>query len=253
VDHPNAVIAPQDSSDWISCVLDAGVALRDRGCRQVYLILDDHAPVAPCNSDVLNALLPGYMSSLGARVIHLMGWGQVWGRSRVSRVLGPEWSNLGERDMQHRIGNCLHPSLWDLQQLCAVLAAQHAVLAPEHRTAWSFEFCTPDVPGLDLSRSSYLVHGSSLAHPLEAAFWSAARVSALAGRLLLRSLGLRAMLATYEMEVLGFRRYYHGPYPLLWSGAMESGQPSLKYQHFLRRAGRGEMLEDLRRSLDRLS
>ncbi len=61
----------RQSSDWLSILIDAVHEVKERGFKAVYLILDDHPPLGPCEANTLNQTLPATLERLEAGTISL--------------------------------------------------------------------------------------------------------------------------------------------------------------------------------------
>ena len=59
-----------DPQDWMRVVATACADLLADGCRQVYVILDDHPPIAQCHKEHLETALPRMAEELGANVLY---------------------------------------------------------------------------------------------------------------------------------------------------------------------------------------
>src|SRR5690606_1018984 len=81
-----------DPQDWMSVNRSAVRALRARGFRWVYLILDDHPPINRCHTGHLNETLPNFAEQLDASNIGLLGY-RVHEKLN-GRDLGPEFFHM---------------------------------------------------------------------------------------------------------------------------------------------------------------
>ncbi|MCI5131507.1 MAG: hypothetical protein D3904_08270, partial [Candidatus Electrothrix sp. EH2] len=102
-------------NDWIGMACEAVQWLKDKGVRYCYLIIDDHPPVGPCNSNFLNVILPKYAEQLGATRVALAGWDQFQpNEGKLVHVENQEWlliSSLNKWKFN------LHPGFWNLADL----------------------------------------------------------------------------------------------------------------------------------------
>lgn len=126
-----------DRSNWSQVLLEGVQNMRRLGFDRVYLILEEHIPLGPCQEEHLNVTLPALMDSLPASYISLMGWDNRRFTSR-SPILGNRRYQLqhltGPKDPRFH----LHPALWDLKVLeeCARLALENP---GKNGSAWHFE------------------------------------------------------------------------------------------------------------------
>lgn len=227
-------------ADWMGIVGRAVSELRRRGFRLGYLILEDHPPVFACAVEHLNRTLPGLMMQLGAAYIGLNGWGQ--GKPQRGVILGREhyWLEHLSRSFLWKFQ--LHPALWRLDALTAILEGLAPNLPLERRSPWAFERGAgrEDAPvPEDLKERAYRVCGERMsARPVKARLVGLERL----GVVLLRS-ALGRLLGDGARrrveEVAGFVfGYYDGPYPLFRSGALVKGRTNPALVRFLTLHGR---------------
>lgn len=239
-----------DDRDWMTVTRDGVAAMQQEGFRWIYLVLDDHPPVGPCQAGALNQTLPALAEKLQAVNIGLLGWGQRRGCEGVRS--GRADGFLLRNDPGYRWKFSLHPALWSAEKLRELLEIRLGQFEPSARTPWNFErhHDAPDGPVSDeLLSGTYRVDGNALAvgsrsqdalvrEPLLFAFdiW----------RFFLRILQGQAKRDAFDRDHLWLYHYYRGPYPILWSGAVRGGQPSRDFENFLRFSGRRHMLAEWR-------
>jgi len=214
-----------DPRNWMKVTRSACDDLIADGFDHAYVILDDHPPLGTCHAEHLNETLPAMMRELGAVSIALSGWGQ----GRVTHGKPRQW-----RDWQ--LDHCLpttlwkfplHPALWRLDALRAILDHLITTLPEAEHTPWAFERKggAPEAGLPDsLTAHSYRVEGrSKAAKPYPARFeWIKSATDAY--RFAMRKIGGEPARKAVDERVMGVHHYYHGPYPLLWSGLMRKGE-----------------------------
>jgi hypothetical protein len=237
-----------DPADWMGILRAAVDDLEERGYVQSYLILEDHPPLFRCREEHLNRALPLLLARLDAAYIGLNGWGQ--GKPRRGPVLGPDALWLEQVAPSFPWKFQLHPALWRLRALRAILDRLIPALSLDQRTAWAFErrggaLGDEDLPG-GLARRAYRVCGHrTSASPARSALVRLARLAAVGVRALTgRVAGDRARRGVEEalQAVLGF---YDGPYPLFRSGVLVKGQLNPHLVRFLRLSGRAALARRL--------
>lgn len=214
--------------DWMRVVCSACADLQSRGEHQVYLILDDHPPIAQCNSSFLRETLPRMAREVNATSIVTGGFGPLirpknrittWERWRVECLPADEPWKLP-----------LHPALWNLERLHTILQMFISHLPEEQHTPWAFERI-----GSDLQNSSLPAEWLSSCWRLDARQTSVPEASALhdlsdqlsrANRRVVSALQ-RAVGSSPRVDPLRHPRI--GPYPCFWSGVMKKGQLNLDY------------------------
>lgn len=244
-----------DPRDWMGITLSAARELASRGTRWVYLILDDLPPVGPCNSRHLNEILPRLAREENAAHIGLLGWGQ---RRPVEGIdLGPKKFHLSRNNASYRWKFSLHPSLWSVADLITLLEARMKQYPAGQRTPWNFERHRDEPGGLvpeKLLASTFRINGLSMMGKNSIDLF---RAMALFGfdvyRFLLRILAGQPARDRFDLTGLWLYHYYRGPYPILWSGAMRQGKPSIEFQNFLKGTGRRELLAEWDAVATRLS
>ena len=241
-----------DPVDWMSVAHSAVADLQARGFRRCYLVLDDHAPMAPCHVAHLNETLPQLMDELGAAFINLHGWGKF--RPLRGEKLGPRYFFLERARRDHLWKFALHPGLWDLDALAAILDLLLRNADLPERTCWKFERRSgaADFPlparWLD---GAYRVCGAAMsARParLWHAFWWHAELFSLdVLRFAIRIFAGQKARDRFDALYLGPYHYYEGPYPLFWSGIMKKGRLNPDLMFFLRLHRRRAQLAELQR------
>lgn len=228
-----------DSSDWMSVNLDSVIRLKKRGCTHAYLILDDHPPVGRCNEKFLNEELPRLAFELDAAYIGLLGYGQH--RESEGEILGKEFSRLEKSALDYRWKFSLHPGLWKLDSLEAVLLARMDLYQGRERSPWNFE---RHRDGVEFSRrfGSYRVHGvssvgggavSKFSIAVEACRRFVADGSLFAAKIT----GGKAARDAAEIRSMWLYGHYQGPYPIFWSGCMRQGGVNQDFERWVTRHG----------------
>lgn len=245
-----------DPSDWISIALDAARDLGGRGLGKAYLILDDHPPIGTCSEEHLNTTLPSLLDELAAAYIGLNGWGQ--GRTPQGEKLGEEHSFLERVPAAFPWRFSLHPGLWNLTDLELILKTLLHGAGRSELSAWAFERRSgkPEnlAPIAERLGDAYRVCGECMADPgcrvsRPLLLASARRLAGLCSRSA-RLAGLRGQADDLDRRARFLYRYYHGPYPLFWSGLLQRGSSHGDMLRFLRLFGppglAGEFLEHAR-------
>ncbi len=239
-----------DDHDWMTVTRDGVLAMQREGFRWIYLVLDDHPPVGPCQADILNRTLPALAEKLQAVNISLLGWGQRRGREGIRLRRG--YGSLLRNDPGYRWKFSLHPALWSVEKLLELLDIRISQFEPMARTPWNFERHRDAADGpvpAELLSGTYRVDGHAFAvgsrckdalvrEPLLFGFdvW----------RFFLRILRGQERRDAFDRDNLWLYHYYRGPYPILWSGAVRAGKPSRDFENFLRFTGRRAMSEEWR-------
>lgn len=237
-----------DPADWMSVLRDAVEDLQGAGVRCCYLVLDDHPPLARCHARHLNRTLPALMPELSAACIGLNGWGPGReGRRPAGERLDGSRYRLEHLPAEYRWSFALHPALWSLDSLHALLEALIASLPPEHRSPWRFEREAVRAAGAlpaSVAREAYRVSGRDMtASRARRAIHLAALQGARAMRRATRGTGALHRALHYRVDLLG--QYYDGPYPLFWSGAVQAGKPNHALLEFLSMIGRRALAREL--------
>lgn len=236
-----------DPADWIGFVHRAVRELRQRGYHRCYLVLEDHLPVFPCHAVHLNRTLPRLGDELDAAYVGLNGWGQ--GRPPAGVVLGPKRGWLEHLSREFLWKFQLHPALWRLDALEAILEALVAELPLELRTPWAFERragrADARIPEA-LKDGAYRVCGERMtAGPARAARVQLERFAAKAIRFAAgRLLGQPAWTRVDRLVAFLFQ-YYEGPYPLFLSGIMTKARLNRALIRFLRLHGQRALAREI--------
>ena len=230
-------------ADWMSTLLEACDVLWKGSFRKIYLLLDDHPPLGPCHSLHLNRTLPAILQDLEAVSISLLGPGQ--GRQAFGSRVVVSGFPLDHVPPDQLWKFSLHPVLWNLKILRALLREMISFLPLADRTPWAFERRggAPDAPLPNEWKSgNYRIRGGAMRlqalHPCT----SLARRAA-------RGLELTAALIKKRGVVqrrFGFIRHiYEGPYPLLWSGLMKKQKVNPDFLYYTQILANQDFLEDL--------
>jgi len=238
-----------DPSDWIGSTLEAVAALDERGCEWLYLILDDHPPFGPCNTDYLNRRLPETARALNAIQVNLLGWDQF--QLQQGRMLGRENLSWQCNSPNFHWKFSLHPGYWHVRTLLAMLSALRSN-EPAVRSARAFEnrmdgICRQSDPRL-LERT-YRVRGDGFAAGWR---WQQSRH----GRALIKPAIHLARLAArlaganrisrLDAALQPYQRYLNGPYPMFWSGLVRQGQLHEDALRFLAWSGHRGLADEVR-------
>jgi len=261
-DHPEVFVSGLSSTgenhlpledpprDWMAVTRSACSNLLERGFDSVYLLLEDHPPLGRCNATALNEELPHAMAQLDATSLALSGYGQRRAtHGKVVRAIGKHFDHVPVSQLWKFP---LHPALWNLERLAAILDQLIEKLPENEHTPWAFERVggnpKSDLP-LVLKASSYRIDGlewtvGSSPHarrlPL-AAFQFLGDV----GKFFVRvGAGAEAREA-WDRKLRWLYCWYDGPYPLFWSGAMQKGQPNQDLLRFLRASGQYQLANSL--------
>ncbi len=236
-----------DLTNWSAMVLDGVKQMRSMGFEFVYLVAEEHVPLATCNEEHLNVTLPRLMGCLPAVYISLMGWDnrRFSSRSPVLPASCYKFKHLvGTKDPRFH----LHPALWriDALQTCCELALEDA---GKMGSAWHFEKINSRGSGChspEWKLQCYQIHSAALRLIKPSAFRHAAssfenfifnKLRALVP--LIRSFRLAGR---YAMAV-GFDNVYcDGPYPMYFSGIMAKGRMNPFLEKHLRRSAGGRLM-----------
>ena len=227
-----------DPSDWVGITHAAVEDLIARGYRQAYLILDDHPPLGPCNEEHLNRTIPDLLDRLSAATIGLYGWDQR--TQSKGQILGPDHYHLQKQDSEFLWQFSLHPALWNLEALKALLDVLLQTQDLKLRSPWAFERRSgaPDFPVPDLCRDrSYRVCGLCMLGGQHRFRRRMGRILEFRAIDLLRwfgrHLGGDGMLNCLDEWLAGEYGFFDGPYPLFWSGLLRKGSPNKTLIRFL--------------------
>lgn len=246
-----------DCSNWSQVTLDGVKQMRQKGYDLLYLVAEEHVPLAPCHEEHLNSTLPRLIGELPAVYISLMGWDNRRFPSR-SPLLGNARHKLkqliGARDPRFH----LHPALWraDALQACCELALRN----PEKNgSAWHFEKINDrdrEHHPQEWRSQCYQIHSASLRRDRPSVFRRAAETAEI---LLFRKLMALVPLirppqaAALYARTVGFDNVFcNGPYPMFFSGIMAKGRINPFFETHLRRSADGRMLlQEIRQAMPR--
>ncbi len=224
-DDPCALPLRDDPRNWMKVTRSACEDLIADGFAQAYLILEDHPPLGTCHAVHLNETLPAMMRELDAVSISLSGWGQ--GREPMG-----DWVKWRDWELDRcKASNLwkfpLHPALWRLDALRAILDHLIAKLPEEEQTPWAFERKggAPDSGLPDaLIANSYRIEGRTTAVKKYPAKFEWLKSATDVYRYAVRSIAGEEARAAVDERIMGVHHYYHGPYPLIWSGVLRKGR-----------------------------
>lgn len=222
---------PYSSSekDWIGMAYEAVQWLEGKGAKYCYLIIDDHPPVGPCNSNFLNVTLPDYAEQLGATRVALAGWDQFQPNEGELIQVGEQKWFLNSSSHKWKFN--LHPGLWNLADLGTILEKVMR-FSPRVYSARSFESVSGS-EALSLPpqfiRKTYKINGdlnSSGNHWLQRRIIrKGVRHSYNLARLVARAAGNQALISL-DRKMSVYTHYINGPYPIYWSGILKKGKLS---------------------------
>lgn len=217
---------PELRGNWTATLRD-GVRQARRHFRRAYLVLEEHAPLAPCQEDHLHGTLPDFLDRRGGVYLSLMGWDNRRYSSR-NPVLGRADHHIMHLTRPRAPRFHLHPALWDLAALegCCDVALRSSVSG----SAWAFEK-TLEKPSVDLPPAWKSGCYQIAAHALRARFRGLSFAAARAERWLFNR--LTAPLPWF-VGSRGFDAYTRllrlddvfcpGPYPMIFSGLLAKGR-----------------------------
>jgi hypothetical protein len=221
---PDTLPLRDDPRNWMKITRSACDDLMAEGFTQAYVILDDHPPLGTCHATHLNESLPTMMTDLGAVSLALSGWGQ----GRDPKGEPAKWKDW---ELDHcTVSNLwklpLHPALWRLEPLRGILDHLITTLPEHEHTPWAFErkggAADSGLPD-SLTAHSYRIEGRSKAAKNYPAKFDWLKSATDTYRFAVRKIAGEAARAAVDERVLGVHHYYHGPYPLIWSGLMRKG------------------------------
>ncbi len=244
--EPDALELRDDSRNWMKVTRSACEDLITEGFDAAYVLLEDHPPLASCDTRRLAEELPEMMADLGAVSIALSGFGQ--GRKRLGEKT--QWRDWDlDRCLPSTLWKFpLHPALWRLNALRELLDRLIQQLPESEHTPWAFERKggAPDANlPVELTSHSYRIDGRHKAVAPYPAGLGAMRFATDVFRFAARKLAGPAAREAVDERILGVHHYYHGPYPLLWSGLMRKGKLNPDALYFLRLAGRSDWCREL--------
>jgi hypothetical protein len=222
---PDALPLRDDPRNWMKVTRSACEDLLREGFTQAYVILDDHPPLGTCHATHLNETIPAMMEELGAVSIALSGWGQ--GREPMGTPRKWRDWELDRCKVTNLWKFPLHPALWRIDSLRQILDHLIATLPEQEQTPWAFERKggAPD-SGLpeSLTTHSYRIEGRVKAAKKYPSKFDWFKSATDAYRYVVRKIGGDPARAALDKQILGVHHYYHGPYPLIWSGVMRKGE-----------------------------
>lgn len=214
-----------DPANWMKVTRSACEDLMAEGFSQAYVILDDHPPLGTCHAQHLNVTIPAMMTELDAVSIALSGWGQ--GRDPMGTPRRWKDWELDRCKASNLWKFPLHPALWRLDALRSILDHLIGMLPEDEQTPWAFERRggSPE-SGLpeSLTAHSYRIEGRSKSakkYPSQLDWFKAATDTY---RYSVRKIAGQPARDAIDDRILGVHHYYHGPYPLIWSGLMRKGE-----------------------------
>ena len=236
-----------DPQDWMRVVASACSDLLADGYNQVYVILDDHPPIALCHKAHLEQTLPRMAEELGATSFVTGGYGPLNGR-KGSVV---RWGNFTpERlPLSQPWKLPLHPALWNLERLHDILVHLIERLPDSEHHPWAFERIGSDLEkgGVreDWLSSCWRVNAWETSTP-EALKLHNLRDSTLRRALALCSYGAlmfggRPARQAFDVALSGLRHPRIGPYPCFWSGVMKKGRLNPDYLFYASFKNRPEL------------
>ncbi|MDH3467415.1 MAG: hypothetical protein OES26_16145 [Gammaproteobacteria bacterium] len=246
---PNWFDAEAAPEDWLSITRSACQRLQRKNYKCVYLILDDHPPLASCNSVHLNQTLPRLLDELTATCIGLNGWGiGREGRRVKGEILRSYYYNLEHLPAGFTWKFSLHPTLWNLERLIALLDSLIEMLPPPDRTPWRFERLSGEKElglSFDYIGSAYRVCGRCMTSSSARYYQHAAKIGLMRSRrFFMKRIGAAGQPRFDErLDALG--QYYEGPYPLFWSGLIMAGKPNARFIDFVRQNRYSDMYQRL--------
>ncbi len=245
-EHPLGLELRDDPRSWMRVTRSACDDLIARGYGAMYLILDDHPPLTWCCAKHLNRTVPSLMKDLGAVSISLSGWGQ--GRELYGKRIKRDGFVLDHCAPGADWKLTLHPTLWKLADLREILDLLIAKLPDERQTPWAFERIGGGADsGLPdrLVANCYRVRGSAMAAvPYPKKLRTLRRITDVYRCAVRKVMGDQARGAVDGM-LMGTHHYYHGPYPLFWSGILRKGRVNPDFLFYLRLTGRTYWVHEL--------
>ena len=246
VDQSDALlILHRSSDDWIGILMDAVRDVRKKGFKMVYLILDDHPPLGPCERDILNNVLPQIMLKREAENISLFGSGQ--GRSREGKIISETGVEVEQLPDSFLWRYSLHPGLWSLKALGDLLGKLDAKISNNGlRTPSAFERLSGQRTSRDNKREM------TQCYRLVSSGWPAPQRDQVVAFLYracgagARSMaGVLSGAASWDRMSHRFdfiHHYFGGPYPIIWQGVMAKGRLNPEFEKFCRYFLKGQLL-----------
>lgn len=225
---PRCLPLRDDPADWMRIVSRACEDLISRGLEQVFVILDDHPPIARCNDDVLRRVLPKMAVDLDATTILSVGYGPLIrqkGTIATWRAYHPE-----RLPMNATFKLSLHPALWNLERLHKILTHLIDHLPAQDHHPWAFERIGSD-PDLGAVEKAWLAScwrvgaiETSTREALSLHDWEDR-----GHRVWRRLQGMIGKIAGKSGKTDPLRHPRIGPYPCFWSGVMKKGAINPEY------------------------
>jgi hypothetical protein len=236
-----------DPRDWVGITLQAVTEIHKQGFPWLYLVLDDHPPLGPCNSNYLNRTMPKMAENIGAIQVNLIGWDQFQPQSGEALEAGQLHWQRNKQDFRWKFS--LHPGLWHTETLMRLLKQ----LNPEVKTARAFER-EADAACRIIDRAfcskTYRIRGDGYTSGTR---WYERRITRMAirtlihlGRVCTGAMGKTA-LEKLDQRLMPYLGYINGPYPIFWSGLLRQGRLHEDALRFLERTGRHAMAEEILR------
>lgn len=240
-DLPALPVSSQtERGNWTAVLREGVRQVREKGVDYVYLIAEEHVPLASCHERHLNETLPRLMEEMPAVYISLMGWDNRRYTSK-SPVLGPERFRMkhlaGDRDPRFH----LHPALWRTEALeaCCDLALRDA---GKNGSAWHFEKANDRMENAlpeSWKHQCYQIcaEAMSVRAPSRAQHVAGALERTVFHKLMaLYPLIPSRSLANRYARAAGFDDFFcDGPYPMFYSGVMAKGRINPYLEKFLGR------------------
>jgi len=240
------LLRDRDSADWIGILTDAVREVKKRGFKLAYLILDDHPPMGPCRSDILNDVLPTISLSWNAEIVSLLGSGQ--GRRTEGRIFRQGMIGLEQLPRAYLWRYSLHPGLWSLHALEKLLTKLESGAATmDARTPWAFERIGARKESQ--SDGNAVTQCYRVASPVITASVRDQSVGALFRALGMGARSVAGILGgpgawTRVSQRFDFaHNYYGGPYPMVWQGVMAKGLLNKDFQQFCRYFRKTDLLD----------
>ena len=224
--------------DWAAFTLDAISALQSQGFSQCYLLLEEHLPLAPCQTTHLNSTLPVLLEKLQASYIGLMGWDNRRYSTRAP-ILSQNEHCLMHLSTPQAPRFHLHPSLWRIDALADAL---RLTLHGKNHTPWRFEKVNErhdaELPA-QWKNGCYQISGAMLSLRKPSITQN---ISLWIERVIFHKLmAIHQFVPTGSIskklwQWIGFDNfYYDGPYPMFFSGVMAKGEINPFFIRYMQR------------------
>ncbi len=245
-DHSAGLPLRDNPQSWMQVTRSACDDLMAEGFDAAYLILEDHPPLTWCCARHLNRTIPKMLSELGAVTISLSGYGQ--GRVAYGEKVSRDGFALDRCSRGAEWKFALHPAIWKLADLREILDRLIAQLPENGQTSWNFER-VGGAPATDLpdrlKANCYRVDGRKMAAvPYPKKLGPLKFTTDIYRCAVKRIMGDLAREAV-DGTLMGVHHYYHGPYPLFWSGILRKGKFNPDFLFYLKLTGRTYWLHDL--------